>query len=65
MNMLRRFLDRRPVAELELELDTRLAARALARRRVTLEREPIKARARQLCAELGKPVPPVLQERRR
>jgi len=62
MNMLRRFLDRRPAAP-ALELELRLAARALARRRVQLGREPIKARARQLCAEMGQPVPPALQER--
>jgi len=60
MNMLRRFLERRPAAE--LELDVRLAARAMARHRVRLGRDPIKVRARQICAELGVPVPPALQE---
>jgi len=46
--------------ECELELDVRLAARAMARRRAQLERDPIKARARQICAELGLKVPTAL-----
>jgi len=55
-------LPQRRRREAELELDVRLAARAMARRRVLLERDPIKARARQICGELGLPVPPALQE---
>ena len=50
-------------AERELELDVRLAARAMARRRVLLERYPIRARARQICGELGLPVPHALHDR--
>lgn len=37
------------------------AARVLAERRVQGERELVKARARQLCIEIGKPVPEALQ----
>ena len=49
-------------AEAELELDVRLAARAMSRRRQQLGREPVRAKAREICAELGKPVPPALQD---
>lgn len=47
----------------EQQLDVALAARRMARRRVELGREPIRAKARQLCAEKGLPVPPALIER--
>jgi hypothetical protein len=49
----------------ELELDTRLAARALARARVRKEREPVKAIARQIRDELGLPALPVLEAGRK
>lgn len=62
MNSPFRLLGRNRQLELELELETRLAARALARARIRKEREPIKAVARQICAELGRPIPPALQE---
>jgi len=47
----------------ELELDVRLAARAMARQRHVKGREPFRETARQICAELGVPVPAALQER--
>ncbi len=53
---------REPIAaHLEQRLDVALAARALARRRHELGREPIRARAREICLQLGRPVPPALE----
>jgi hypothetical protein len=45
--------------------DVSAAARELGLRRAEIARKPILARARQICAELGIPVPPALQERGR
>jgi len=49
-------------AERELDLDVRLAARAMARQRHAKGREPFRKTARQICAELGVPVPAALEE---
>lgn len=42
-----------------------IAARRLSRRAVTRRRMTVKERARQLCEEMGKPIPEALQEHRR
>lgn len=64
MKKLHRFLRRAgKTTALEQQLDVALAARALARRRHELGREPIRQKARQLCSELGRPVPAALEAR--
>ena len=63
MNMFRSFIPPRPPSP-EVVSAASEAAHILAGHRTIKGREPIRAVARQICAELGQPVPPALQESR-